>query len=155
MIFTLEIIKLLSVLNCSVERQQSALVLWISFQESCYAVLSFSFFGRKVKVLAQQIHFKPPFTLLSSGKAKKTPVLCTQRVVPERSTGVSYVCSKERWCMCTIQICVVMNKCGFLFFDWNCLWIICRLYTKSELQWHSRILFNNLLCIGNKWTLYT
>ena len=47
------------------------------FQERCYEVLSFSFFGRKVKVLAQQILFKPPFTLLSSGKAKKMPVLCT------------------------------------------------------------------------------
>jgi hypothetical protein len=47
------------------------------FKERCYAVLSFSFFGRKMKVLAQQILFKPPFTLLSSGKAKNMLVLCT------------------------------------------------------------------------------
>jgi len=30
-----------------------------------------------VKVLAQQNNFKSPFTILSSGEAKKMPVLCT------------------------------------------------------------------------------
>jgi hypothetical protein len=87
-----------------------------AFQEKCYAVLSFSFFGRKVKVLAQQIHFKPPFTLLSSGKAKKMPVLCTVEYC-QREVLVLVVCSKERWCMCMIQICVAVKKCVFLFFD--------------------------------------
>ena len=69
MIFTLEIIKILIVLNCSIEGQQ--VYCCYKFQEKCYAVLSFSFFGRKVKVVAQQIHFKPPFYPPFLWKGKK------------------------------------------------------------------------------------
>lgn len=55
---------------------------------------SFSFLEENVKVLAQQTHFKPTFTLLSSGKEKKKGAGTVYRwILPEKSTGARYAYS--------------------------------------------------------------